>query len=157
MAKPLYSRIPYHCLGGAVKANEPLHGMLEAQLDSALVSNSPQAEVVRNTALLHYLSTLASSNEMGDTFDYDFVKSLLDSGADVNTPDKNGQTILHEVARSWDTEIVTFLMKYGMNNSDVFKNCQSPYFSCLKAQPHDAVSEVKQAIPATALNKVDLF
>ena len=87
--------------------------MLEAQLDSALASSSPQAEVVRNAALLHYLSTLASSNEMGDTFDYQFVKSLLDSGADVNTPDKNGQTILHEVARSWDTDIVEFLLENG--------------------------------------------
>lgn len=101
-------------LGGAAKANEPLHGMLEAHVHSTLAFNASQSEVVRNTALLHYLSTLASSNEMGDTFVYDFVESLLHSGADVNTPDKNGQTILHEVARSWDVDIVEFLLKHGM-------------------------------------------
>lgn len=99
--------------GGAVKANEPLHGMLEAQMDTTLYSTTPQHEVVRNTALLHYLSTLASTNEMGDTLDFDFVESLLASGADVNARDKNGQTILHEVARSWDPEILEFLIKHG--------------------------------------------
>ena len=88
--------------------------MLEPQLASNHAIQSPQHEIVRSTALLHYLSTLASSNEMGDTFDYDFVKSLLDSGADVNAPDKNGQTILHEVARSWDTDIVQFLLDNGI-------------------------------------------
>lgn len=90
--------------------------MLEGHLDATLALNSSQSQVVRNAALIHYLSTLASSNEMGDTFDYQFVKSLLDSGADVNTPDKNGQTILHEVARSWDTDIVAFLLENGTFN-----------------------------------------
>lgn len=98
---------------GAMKANEPLQGMLEGHVDSSLALTSTQPEIVRNAALLHYLSTLASSRAMGDTFDFQFVKSLLDSGADVNTTDVNGQTILHEVARSWQTDVAVFLFQNG--------------------------------------------
>ncbi|XP_046853071.1 transient receptor potential cation channel subfamily V member 3-like [Xenia sp. Carnegie-2017] len=98
---------------GAMKANEPLQGMLEGHVDSSLALTSTQPQIVRNAALLHYLSTLASSRAMGDTFDFQFVKSLLDSGADVNTTDVNGQTILHEVARSWQTDVAVFLFQNG--------------------------------------------
>ncbi len=68
---------------------------------------------VRNHALLHYFAKLASSNDPSDTMDYDFVESLLKNGASINTADKHGQTVFHEVARSWHTDVAKFLIDHG--------------------------------------------
>ena len=67
----------------------------------------------RNHALIHYIAQLASSNNDNDTFDFSFVESLLKNGADINARDKHGQTIFHEVARSWHLDVAQFLLKNG--------------------------------------------
>ena len=68
---------------------------------------------VRNHALLHYFANLANSNDPSDTMDYDFVESLLKNGASINTADKHGQTVFHEVSRSWHTDVAKFLIDHG--------------------------------------------
>ena len=68
---------------------------------------------VRNHALIHYFATLASSNHISDTMDFAFVESLLKNGASVTSSDKHGQTIFHEVARSWHTDVAQFLLTQG--------------------------------------------
>ena len=68
---------------------------------------------VRNHALLHYFAKLASSNDPSDTMDYDFVESLLKNGASINTTDRHGQTVFHEVSRSWHTDVAKFLIDHG--------------------------------------------
>ena len=62
---------------------------------------------------MHYIADLANSNDADDIFDYDFVESLLRNGADINCKDTTGQTIFHEVARSWNTDVAIFLVKNG--------------------------------------------
>ena len=48
-----------------------------------------------------------------ETIDLSFLKNLLDNGADVNFPDKHGQTILHEVARGWHQDVMKFVLENG--------------------------------------------
>ena len=45
--------------------------------------------------------------------DFSFVESLLKNGASVKSSDKHGQTIFHEVARSWHTDVAQFLLTQG--------------------------------------------
>ena len=75
-----------------------------------------EAQNTRNRALLHYFASLANSNKESDKFDFSFVKSLLDNGADVNSSDTTGQTVFHEVARSWNIDVAKFLINNGKMN-----------------------------------------
>ena len=95
------------------RTKEPLHAVLEAELGENGMDDGLEGQSIRNHALIHYLATLANSNNTNDTFDFDFVESLLNNGADVNSVDKTGQTIFHEVAKSWNTDVVIFLLKHG--------------------------------------------
>jgi ankyrin repeat protein len=67
----------------------------------------------RNRALLQYFATIANSNSSKDEFNCEFVESLVKGGADMNIADQHGQTIFHEVARSWNTDIAYFLIHLG--------------------------------------------
>ena len=97
-----------------------MHAVLESELGESEMTERCEAQNVRNHALIHYLATLASSNNTKDTFDFDFVESLLRNGADVNSMDKTGQTVFHEVARSWNIDVATFLIKNGTCNIVTF-------------------------------------
>lgn len=81
---------------------------------------------VRNHALIHYFATLASSNHISDTMDFSFVESLLQNGASVKSSDKHGQTIFHEVARSWHTDVAQFLITQGADINQVDKFGRAP-------------------------------
>lgn len=93
-----------------------MHAVLESELAESELVDGRETQVVRNRALLHYLASLANSNCETDTFDFDFVGSLLRNGADVNSVDKTGQTVFHEVARSWNCDVASFLIKSGMSH-----------------------------------------
>jgi len=49
-----------------------------------------------------------------------FVDSLLQNGADINFPDKHGQTIMHEISRGWHPDVAQFAIQHGadVNKSD---------------------------------------
>lgn len=94
------------------RPNAPTYAVLDSQpgkweMDGKGTNN------VRNHALLHYLATLANSNNRDDVFNFEFVESLVRSGADINCMDTNGQTIFHEVARSWNVDVALFLVENG--------------------------------------------
>ena len=105
----------YHFLGTS-RTNEPMHAVLEGELAESEMVEGNEAQNVRNRALLHYLASLANSNSTKDKFDFDFVESLLKNGADVNSGDKTGQTVFHEVARSWNCDVAGFLIKHGKSS-----------------------------------------
>lgn len=73
-------------------------------------------------ALIIYFSKLAKSKDEEELIDLNFVESLLDNGADINFPDKHGQTIFHEVARGWHPDIAKFAIEHGadVNKCDTF-------------------------------------
>ena len=91
-----------------------MHAVLEGELSENILLEGEESKNVRNRALIHYLATLANSNSTNDTFDFDFVDSLLKNGADINSADKTGQTVFHEVARSWNVDVAKFLIEHGI-------------------------------------------
>ena len=50
-------------------------------------------------SLIKYFAQLGKCEDESMQIDLKFVRNHLDLGADVNFPDKHGQTMLHEVAR----------------------------------------------------------
>ncbi|XP_028395796.1 transient receptor potential cation channel subfamily V member 3-like [Dendronephthya gigantea] len=109
-------------LPGAKRSNAAMHAVLESALEDNMNDSIHEAQKVRNHALIHYLASLANSNNNDDIFDFDFVQSLIENGADVNSTDKSGQSIFHEVARSWNLDVALFLLEHGadLNQQDKF-------------------------------------
>ena len=93
--------------------NEALHAVVENKLPKTALSESNNSVLERNRALLQYIATLADSNKKNDIFNYEFVESLLKGGADINITDQHGQSIFHEVARSWNVDVANFLLANG--------------------------------------------
>lgn len=75
-----------------------------------------------NKALIIYLSKLARSKNLDDELDLDFIESLLNNGADINMTDRYGQTVFHEVARTWHCDVGYFLLEQNANI-----NCTDKY------------------------------
>lgn len=103
--------------GASKKTGTVMHAALTSEIDSEdyKVDGRPMdvGMRVRNHALIHYIAKLAVSNHDNDTFDFEFVQSLLKNGADINATDKYGQTVFHEVARSWHADVAEFLIRNG--------------------------------------------
>ena len=82
------------------------------------------AHAASNRALLIYFAKLARADpeSPATVVDFDFVESLLQSGADVNVCDKYGQTILHEASRAWHCDVALFLLEKGagINKADKY-------------------------------------
>ncbi|KAK6191478.1 hypothetical protein SNE40_003156 [Patella caerulea] len=72
-----------------------------------------EMSVAANRSLIQYFAKLGQSNKDDESVNLDFVESLLNAGADINCMDKFGQTILHEVARAWHTDVARFLIEKG--------------------------------------------
>ena len=106
---------------GAKRSNAATHAVLESTLEEKY--DVQEAQKVRNHALIHYLASLANSNNNDDIFDFDFVQSLIENGADVNSTDRSGQTIFHEVARSWNSDVALFLLENGEHNMGICHHC----------------------------------
>ena len=93
------------------RPNDPTYAVLDSEPGKWEVDGDTDS--VRNHALLHYLANLANSNNRDDVFNFEFVESLVRNGADINCMDTNGQTIFHEVARSWNVDVAMFLVEHG--------------------------------------------
>ena len=66
-----------------------------------------------NYALLQYIVKLSSSADVDDSLDLEHIQSLLREGASVNTCDRFGQTLLHEVSKTWGTDVAQFFIDQG--------------------------------------------
>uniref|UniRef100_H2ZHL3 Ion transport domain-containing protein n=1 Tax=Ciona savignyi TaxID=51511 RepID=H2ZHL3_CIOSA len=58
--------------------------------------------------------------------DFNYIENLITEGADINCTDRHGQTILHESARAWHTDIALFLLENGANINQADKFGRSP-------------------------------
>ncbi|XP_028400248.1 transient receptor potential cation channel subfamily V member 3-like isoform X2 [Dendronephthya gigantea] len=107
---------------GTSRPNEPLQAVVENQLSETALEEQNNSVLERNRALLQYTATIADSNSTKDEFNYEFVEALVKGGANINTADQNEQTIFHEVARSWNTDVARFLIDLGcdINKKDRF-------------------------------------
>lgn len=80
--------------------------------NASLLSRS-SAKHDLNHALLQYFAKLSSSADVDDLLDLERVQSLLREGASVNTCDRFGQTLLHEVSKTWGTDVAQFFIDQG--------------------------------------------
>lgn len=55
--------------------------------------------LTQSRALIKYFSELGKMHDSKSTIDLKLIKGLLEKGADINFPDKHGQTVFMEVAR----------------------------------------------------------
>ena len=102
---------------GTSRPNEPLQAVIENKLNPIALQETNNSILERNRALLQYGATIANSNSDSDKFNYEFVESLVTGGADINIADQYGQSIFHEVARSWDCDVAKFLLAIGKAES----------------------------------------
>ena len=87
----------------------------ETQIDgsNASLRSRSSAKHDPNHALLQYFAKLSSSADVDDSLDLEHVQSLLREGASVNTCDRFGQTLLHEVSKTWGTDVAQFFIDQG--------------------------------------------
>lgn len=71
-----------------------------------------------NQALLQYFAKLSSSPDVEDSLDLEHIQSLLHEGASVNSSDRFGQTLLHEVSRSWGVDVAQFFIEQGKRSDE---------------------------------------
>ena len=76
--------------------------------------NSIQSQK-RSKILIRYFIQLSEQESEEKCFvDFGFLEAMLTSGVDVNVTDKHGQSVLHEVARVWSTDVAQFFLDHGM-------------------------------------------
>ena len=81
-----------------------------------VVSHGTQvhASLASSRALIIYFGKLARANLEGEQeLDFDFLDRLFEAGADINFTDRHGQTIMHEVARIWHTDVAKYVLENG--------------------------------------------
>ena len=67
----------------------------------------------QNQALLHHFINLSGADGVEDSLDLEQISSLLRAGASVNTCDRFGQALLHEVSRTWGVDVAQFFIEQG--------------------------------------------
>uniref|UniRef100_A0A8C5N5B2 Ion transport domain-containing protein n=1 Tax=Leptobrachium leishanense TaxID=445787 RepID=A0A8C5N5B2_9ANUR len=72
------------------------------------------------STILKYFIHLAKHEE--EQINFHIIDKLITEGSDVNEVDRYGQTVMHEVAKSWHTEVAQFLLErhVDINKSDNF-------------------------------------
>ncbi len=110
--------------------NRCTHGTLDSDVESIggsdLESDDVRNSVASSKGLILYFAKLATSRDEDETIDLQFVYSLLQGGADINFTDKHGQTILHEIARAWHSDVAKFLLSHGAEINKGDKKGRTP-------------------------------
>ncbi|KAL2083200.1 hypothetical protein ACEWY4_020973 [Coilia grayii] len=75
-----------------------------------------------NKNLLDHFRVLAARNEDTDEVDLPYLSGVLTDGADPNSADKYGQTVLHEISRAWNVDVMRFFLERGgdVQRADAF-------------------------------------
>ncbi|XP_067467009.1 transient receptor potential cation channel subfamily A member 1 [Thunnus thynnus] len=66
-----------------------------------------------NKKLLDHFRHLAATNQDTDQVDLQFVDEVMSDGADPNSSDRYGQTVLHEISRAWSVDVMRFFLDRG--------------------------------------------
>ncbi|XP_024152283.1 transient receptor potential channel pyrexia [Oryzias melastigma] len=66
-----------------------------------------------NKTLLDHFRQLAATNQDTDQVDLQFLDGLISDGADPNSSDRYGQTVLHEICRLWSVDVMRFFLDRG--------------------------------------------
>ena len=101
-------------------------GFLEEEFDGYDGSKQSMDEIakkshVKSKELIRYFISLSKSKKDDSKVELDYVETLIEDGADLNWPDKHGQTVLHEVARIWHPDVAQFLIEHGKLENYLFE------------------------------------
>ncbi|KAK2824751.1 hypothetical protein Q5P01_021926 [Channa striata] len=66
-----------------------------------------------NKKLLDHFRHLAATNQDTDQVDLQFLDLVISDGADPNSCDRYGQTVLHEISRVWSVDVMRFFLDRG--------------------------------------------
>ncbi|KAL0964344.1 hypothetical protein UPYG_G00322550 [Umbra pygmaea] len=66
-----------------------------------------------NKRLLDHFRDLAASNQDNDEVDLRYLNDVIADGADPNSTDRYGQTVLHEISRAWSVDVMRFFVERG--------------------------------------------
>ncbi|XP_026165599.1 transient receptor potential cation channel subfamily V member 5 [Mastacembelus armatus] len=66
-----------------------------------------------NKSLLDHFRHLAATNQDTDQVDLQFLDQLISDGADPNSSDRYGQSVLHEICRAWNVDVMRFFLDRG--------------------------------------------
>lgn len=72
-------------------------------------------------ALIIYFAKLAKNRgHPKENIDFHFLETILSGNTDINTTDRHGQTVLHEIARNWHPDAGLFFLQRGaaINSAD---------------------------------------
>nr|XP_008292068.1 PREDICTED: uncharacterized protein LOC103366189 [Stegastes partitus] len=82
----------------------------EDQRDETDTTNKNQQ---LNKQLLDHFRHLAVTNQDTDQVDLQFLDEVISGGADPNSSDRFGQTVLHEISRAWSVDVMRFFLGRG--------------------------------------------
>ena len=71
---------------------------------------------------------LAQPENENELADIEYIKAVLRSFADINFPDRYGQTVLHAAARDWHPDVARLLIDRGANVNKADKFGRTPLF-----------------------------
>ncbi len=134
---------------GAKKSGSQVpNGSLDSDVDdgsdkinqekSKMSQNNKQGISAGSKAFIIYFAKLAHASDR-ELVDFDFVESLLDGGAGVNSTDKHGQTVMHEVARNWHPDVAFFLLQHGAEINKPDKWGRTPLHSASAVDHADMI------------------
>ena len=63
--------------------------------------------------------------------DTNYIMALLASGADLNSVDDYGQTVLHAAARDWNPDVARFLIDHGADINKADNYGRTPIFTAI--------------------------
>lgn len=92
----------------------------EDELDSNMNLNPDQSQdldqkQILSKTLLNHFRELASNDQDTDQVDLKLLDQLISDGADPNSTDRFGQTVLHEISRAWSVDVMRFFLDRGSN------------------------------------------
>ncbi|XP_010894562.1 transient receptor potential cation channel subfamily V member 5 isoform X2 [Esox lucius] len=77
------------------------------------VVDGRQKSVNLNKRLLDHFRDLAASDQDTDEVDLQYLNDVIADGADPNSTDRYGQTVLHEISRAWSVDVMRFFLERG--------------------------------------------
>ena len=86
-------------------------GTLDSDLEEGF-SSKKSKRAAASRALIIYFAKMARKGST-ERIDYQFLDSLFKGGGNVNVSDKHGQTVLHETARNWNTDVAKYFLSRG--------------------------------------------
>ena len=120
----IYRRTRRYDVSGDVKIFEPKTKIRQVDKNKPCMLNLGEHEefmVNPDFALLKYFWMFQDQIDK-EEIDLNFIKSLVDTGVDINTRDEFGQTVLHAIVRDWHADVALFAVRH---NADV--NVQDNY------------------------------